>query len=63
MWLAVRVKRRSSESKCVALEAAENAVFADLLEKLKEIKLKKVKITTRFKDVENKTENTSKREQ
>ena len=34
MWLAVRVKRNNSESKYVAIEAPENALFGDLLGKL-----------------------------
>ena len=38
MWFAVKVKRFSSEGKCVALEADENATFGNLLEKIKEIK-------------------------
>ena len=35
MWLAVRVERHNSESKYVAIEAPENALFGDLVEKLK----------------------------
>ena len=34
MWLAVRVKRHNSESKYLAIEAPENALFGDLLGKL-----------------------------
>ena len=35
MWFSVRVKRHNSESKYVAIEAPDNTLFGDLVEKLK----------------------------